>query len=141
MDFTDNCHLIHHTNGWLLWDTGIADAIADMPGRPSPADPKATHWRRPKTLASQLDQLGVKPTDIKFVAISQTHPDHIGNVELFPHAMLLLQKTEYEWPGPNGVSPFKPDHPVTKVEGRPRRIWRRHRDARSHAQTPIVRQI
>src|SRR5438046_992292 len=29
MDFADNCYLIHHTQGWLLWDTGIADAIAE----------------------------------------------------------------------------------------------------------------
>src|SRR5260370_37382548 len=28
MDFADNCYLIHHTQGWLLWDTGVADAIA-----------------------------------------------------------------------------------------------------------------
>jgi N-acyl homoserine lactone hydrolase len=117
MEFADNCYLIHHTEGWLLWDTGVADAIAAMPDGQAPADPKATHWRRPKTLASQLDQLGVKPTDIKFVAISHTHPDHIGNVELFPQAMLLVQKAEYEWPGTNGVSRFKPDHPVSKLEG------------------------
>ena len=117
MDFVDNCYLIHHAQGWLLWDTGIADAIAAMPDGQAPANPKATHWRRPKTLASQLDQLGVKPTDIKFVAISHTHPDHIGNVELFPQAMLLVQKTEYEWPGPNGAVRFKPEHPVSKLEG------------------------
>ena len=117
MDFVDNCYLIHHAQGWLLWDTGIADAIAAMPDGQAPANPKATHWRRPKTLASQLDQLGVKPTDIKFVAISHTHPDHIGNVELFPQAMLLVQKTEYEWPGPNGAVRFKPEHPVSMLEG------------------------
>src|SRR6187551_3012689 len=86
MDFVDNCYLIHHAQGWLLWDTGVADSIAAMPEGQAPADPKATHWRRPKTLASQLDQLGVKPTDIKFVAISHTHADHVGNVEAFPEA-------------------------------------------------------
>jgi N-acyl homoserine lactone hydrolase len=117
MDFADNCYLIHHTQGWLLWDTGIPDAVAAMPDGQAPADPGATHWRRPKTLASQLDQLGVKPADIKFVAISHTHGDHIGNVELFPQAMLLVQKAEYEWPSPSGTSRFKPEHPVTKLEG------------------------
>jgi N-acyl homoserine lactone hydrolase len=117
MDFVDNCYLMHHAQGWLLWDTGVADAIAAMPDGQVPADPRAIHWRRPETLASQLDQIGVKPTDIKFVAISHTHPDHIGNVELFPQAMLLVQKTEYEWPGPNGSSRFKPEHPVTMLEG------------------------
>src|SRR5437870_2936977 len=116
MDFADNCYLMHHPQGWLLWDTGVADAVAAMPDGQAPADPRAIHWRRPKTLASQLDQLAVKPTDIKFLAVSHTHPDHIGNVELFPQAMLLVQKAEYDWPSPSGPR-FKPTHPVMKLEG------------------------
>ena len=117
MDFAENCYLMHHTQGWLLWDTGITDAIAAMPNGQAPADPRFIHWRLPKTLASQLEALGVKPSEIKFVAISHSHPDHIGNVELFPQAMLLVQKAEYEWPSPFGVGRFKPEHPVTKLEG------------------------
>jgi N-acyl homoserine lactone hydrolase len=31
--------------------------------------------------------------------------------------MLLVQKAEYEWPSPLGVGRFKPEHPVTKLEG------------------------
>src|SRR5256884_6508755 len=31
MDFVDSCYLIKHGQGWLLWDTGVADAIAAMP--------------------------------------------------------------------------------------------------------------
>src|SRR6476620_3294056 len=88
-----------------------------MPDGLAPADPRMTHWRRPKTLASQLESLGVKPADIKYVAVSHTHTDHIGNVELFPQAMLLVQKAEYEWPNPLGVGRFKAEHPVTKLEG------------------------
>jgi glyoxylase-like metal-dependent hydrolase (beta-lactamase superfamily II) len=117
MDFVDNCYLLHHAQGWMLWDTGLTDAIAAMPNGQAPADPRATHWYRPKTLASQLEQLGVKPSDIKFVAVSHTHPDHIGNVELFPQSMLLVQKAEYEWPSASGGPRFKPEHPVKKLEG------------------------
>jgi glyoxylase-like metal-dependent hydrolase (beta-lactamase superfamily II) len=117
MDFVDNCYLMHHNQGWMLWDTGLTDAIAAMPNGQAPADPRMTHWRRPQTLASQLEALGVKPADIKYLAISHTHPDHIGNVEMFPQAMLLVQKAEYDWPNPLGVGRFKPEHPVTKLEG------------------------
>src|SRR5665811_2504177 len=92
MDFVDNCYLIKHSQGWLLWDTGIADAVAAMPNGLAPADPKAVYWHRPKTLAAQLDQLGVTPSDIKAMAVSHTHPDHIGNVEMFPATMLYVQK-------------------------------------------------
>ncbi len=117
MDFVDNCYLIKHAQGWILWDTGVGDAIAAMPDGQAPADPRAIHWRRPKTLASQLEELSVKPSDIKYVAVSHTHPDHIGNVEMFPQAMLLVQKVEYEWPGAKNAPRFKPEHPVTKLEG------------------------
>jgi glyoxylase-like metal-dependent hydrolase (beta-lactamase superfamily II) len=115
-DFVDNCYLIKHGADWLLWDTGVTDAVAAMPQGQPPADPKAVTWKKPVTLAAQLDQLGVKPADIKFVAVSHTHPDHIGNVELFPQAMLMTQKAEYEWPSPFGPR-FKAEHPVTKLEG------------------------
>jgi glyoxylase-like metal-dependent hydrolase (beta-lactamase superfamily II) len=117
MDFVDNCYLIKHAQGWFLWDTGISDAVAAMPDGLAPADPKAVTWHRPKTLAAQLDQLGIKPSDIKVMAVSHTHPDHIGNVEMFPAAMLYVQKAEYEWPGVNNAPRFKPEHPVTKLEG------------------------
>jgi N-acyl homoserine lactone hydrolase len=117
MDFADNCYLIKHAQGWFLWDTGIADAVAAMPNGLAPADPKATHWRRTKTLAAQLDQLGVKPADIRGMAVSHTHPDHIGNVELFPNTMLYVQRAEYEWPGTSNQPRFKPEHPVTLLEG------------------------
>ena len=117
MDFVDNCYLIKHPQGWLLWDTGVSDAVAAMPNGLAPSDPKSVHWHRSKTLAAQLDQLGLKPSDIKSVAISHTHPDHVGNVELFPAAMLYVQKAEYEWPGANNTPRFKPEHPVTKLDG------------------------
>jgi glyoxylase-like metal-dependent hydrolase (beta-lactamase superfamily II) len=117
MDFVDNCYLIKHAQGWMLWDTGIPDAVAAMPDGLAPSDPKAVLWHRPKTLAAQLDQLGVKPADIQAMAVSHTHPDHIGNVEMFPTTMLYVQKAEYEWPGANNQPRFKPEHPVTQLEG------------------------
>jgi glyoxylase-like metal-dependent hydrolase (beta-lactamase superfamily II) len=36
---------------------------------------------------------------------------------MFPQAMLLVQKAEYEWPNPLGVGRFKPEHPVKMLEG------------------------
>ena len=117
MDFVDNCYLIHHAQGWLLWDTGVADAIAAMPEGQAPADPRATHWRRPKTLASELDALGVKPADIKYVAVSHTHPDHVGNIKMFPQSTVLVQKAEYDWPTPFGRTLQAVASAVTKLDG------------------------
>ncbi|WGR74666.1 MULTISPECIES: N-acyl homoserine lactonase family protein [unclassified Bradyrhizobium] len=117
MDFVDTCYLIRHGQDWFLWDTGIADAVAAMPNGLAPADPKAVTWRRPKTLQAQLEQIGVKPADIKMMGVSHTHPDHIGNVEMFPQAMLYVQKAEYDWPGANNEPRFKPSHPVELLVG------------------------
>ncbi len=111
IDFVDTCYVIKHGNDWMVWDTGLPDAIFSTPS----AD--RTAWRRSNTLAGELDKIGVKPGDVKYLAVSHTHPDHIGNVEMFPAAMLYVQKAEYEWPGANGEPRFKPGHPVTKLEG------------------------
>jgi N-acyl homoserine lactone hydrolase len=112
---SDNCYLIHHTQGWFLWDTGLTDAIAAKPEGVKAAN--GFEMKKPKTLVGQLAELGVKPHDIKAIAVSHSHPDHIGNVEEFPNVMLYVQKAEYEWPGELGVPRFKADHPVTKIEG------------------------
>src|SRR5207248_10262656 len=40
MDFVDNCYLIHHTQGWLFWDTGITDAS-------TPSTSELQHLRSP----------------------------------------------------------------------------------------------
>ena len=86
IDISVSCYLVHHADGYFLWDTGISDAVASMPDGWYPGNNPATdiHWTRAKTLESQLAAIGVKPSDIKFVGISHTHPDHIGNAELFP---------------------------------------------------------
>jgi N-acyl homoserine lactone hydrolase len=83
MAMSGNCYLIHHPQGWLLWDTGIPDSIAAMPNGLAPSDPRAIHWRVTTTLASQLEMLRLKPADIKYVAVSHSHPDHVGNVEMW----------------------------------------------------------
>jgi len=116
MDFVDNCYLVKHAQGWLLWDTGVPDAVAGMPGGLPPSDPRAVVWRRPRTLAAQLAEIGVKPSDIRYVAVSHSHPDHVGNVAMFPDAMLLVQKAEYEWPQASGPR-FPPQLRATRLEG------------------------
>jgi glyoxylase-like metal-dependent hydrolase (beta-lactamase superfamily II) len=117
MEMAENCYLIHHAKGWLLWDTGIPDSIASMPNGLAPPDPRAIYWRVTKTLGSQLEMLGVKPADIKFVAISHSHPDHIGNISMFPQSTLLVQKAEYDWPAPFGQKLRAVKSEVKKLEG------------------------
>jgi len=129
IDISVSCYLIHNADGYFLWDTGISDAVTSMPDGWFPGNNPATdiHWTRAKTLESQLVAIGVKPSDIRFVGISHTHPDHIGNAELFPNVTFLIQKAEYDYyfaPGKMGIakppSDMKPtflkDHPVNLVQ-------------------------
>jgi glyoxylase-like metal-dependent hydrolase (beta-lactamase superfamily II) len=96
MEFSDNCYLIRHAKGLLLWDTGVPDAVAAMPDGMVVAGGAMT-YRRVKTLAAQLAELGVKPADVTYVAVSHTHGDHVGNLGLFPTATILIQGAEYDW--------------------------------------------
>ncbi|HSC56465.1 MAG TPA: N-acyl homoserine lactonase family protein [Nitrospira sp.] len=116
MPFAGSCYLIKHAQGWMLWDTGLADSVAAMPEGLRPSDPRAITWRLPKTLAAQIDELGLKPSSIKYVAVSHGHPDHIGNVDMFQNSMLLVQKAEYESPGGSALR-SRPSATVTTIEG------------------------
>jgi N-acyl homoserine lactone hydrolase len=107
------CVLIKHREEWLLWDTGYPDAVADRP-----VDTPVGHATRAKKLAAQLGELNLKPSDIAFVAVSHTHGDHVGNVDLFPAATLLIQKAEVDWAFAEGKpAPFKKDRPMKLLTG------------------------
>src|ERR1019366_10019923 len=66
IDISDSCYLIHHAQGYFLWDTGISDQVAAMPDGWLPTNNPATdiHWTRAKTLESQLAAINVKSADI-----------------------------------------------------------------------------
>jgi N-acyl homoserine lactone hydrolase len=92
-EFSANCYLIRHAKGLMLWDSGYADSIAAMPnGLSTPiAVVQVT-----KGLNAQLKELGLAPTDIKHIAFSHTHSDHVGNANLFTAATLYMQEPEYD---------------------------------------------
>ncbi len=96
-----NAYLIRRAGAWLLWDTGIEDAIAEEPGGRVIA-----HNIRgivARTLAAQLSDVGITPADVATVILSHAHFDHVGNAALFPHATWRVQRREHE-------AMFGPDH-------------------------------
>lgn len=94
MTFSNNCYLIQHGNDWMLWDMGVPDDWVRTPegvvGSPG------VRGIVNRTLASQLDEIGVKPDDVTIIALSHAHFDHVGNTRLFPRAKWYVQKTEYQ---------------------------------------------
>jgi N-acyl homoserine lactone hydrolase len=114
LDLLDSCYLIKTAQGYFLWETGAPDSLVTTPAQPG----TPLVLSRTKTLAAQLQDLGVKPADIKFMAISHTHGDHAGNVDTLPGVTLLMQKAEYDFAFAAGKQPpFAPAHPVEKIEG------------------------
>jgi len=90
IDVSNNCYLIHHINaGYLLWDSGITDRLASLPEGQT-AQATGQTWYRTRTLARSLEELGVKSSDIRAVAVSHVHPDHTGNLGLFPGAVATV---------------------------------------------------
>ena len=77
-----SCYLIKHGNDYMIWDPGFgkgAGAVA----------PK-------ETIPEFLAKLELKPDNIKYVAISHYHGDHVGQVDLFPKSTLLIGKGDWD---------------------------------------------
>jgi glyoxylase-like metal-dependent hydrolase (beta-lactamase superfamily II) len=87
------CYLIRHPDGDLIWDTGLPEAIGDMPNGISPPGFPA-HMTVPVKLTAQLAQLNLTPADIEFVSFSHMHSDHTGNGNLFAHSTWIADVDE-----------------------------------------------
>ena len=96
IEFSSTCWLIKHGSDWLLWDTGVPESSLGDPLGWSTL-PKLIVYYLDKSLTDQLAEIGLKPSEIGLVAISHTHGDHIGNVDLFPNSTVLMQRAEYSW--------------------------------------------
>jgi len=117
IQFSSTCWLIQRGNEWLLWDTGVPQStLNDLNGWSTL--PKLIVYHLDKTITDQLGAIGLKPTDVAYVAISHTHGDHIGNVDLFPSSTVLMQRAEYEWID----SPDGPNENVNKLKALARKL-------------------
>lgn len=107
--FSNNCYLIRHRAGWMLWDSGNSDSIATMPnGLVNPRGTLTFYMRKP--LAESLKEIGIAPEGIEHFAMSHSHGDHSGNARLFARSTIYMQISEYDaiyGPAPQklGISP------------------------------------
>ena len=83
------CYLIRHPKGDLIWDTGVPQTIADLPDGKGPGGIVVA-----RRLTDQLRQLGLKPADIRYLSVSHSHFDHIGNAGLFASATWIVDADE-----------------------------------------------
>jgi len=94
-NFADACYLVAHPKGTLLWDVGIIPDAQITPGGVSIAvGTSGNSNRATRTLRSQLAEIGYRPGDITFLALSHSHGDHIANANDYAQSTWLVQKPE-----------------------------------------------
>ncbi len=121
-----SCYLIRHGDRYMLWDTGLTDALV---GKDFSNAAQTLRVRR--SILDQLAQLRVRPEQIDTIGISHWHFDHVGQAHRFPQARLLMGKGDLDllratppvdedsvkglahWlSGPGKVEPLARDHDV-----------------------------
>jgi glyoxylase-like metal-dependent hydrolase (beta-lactamase superfamily II) len=82
----------HPREGWVLFDTGYAPRVQQgfqtfpfqLYALLTPVTIRS-EW----TVAAQLEQLDIKPDDVKTIIISHFHADHIGGLLDFPNSRII----------------------------------------------------
>jgi glyoxylase-like metal-dependent hydrolase (beta-lactamase superfamily II) len=86
-----SCYLIRHGDRYMLWDTGLSDALVDKP-----LENAAQRLTLRRSILDQLRELKVRPQQIEFIGISHWHFDHTGQAGRFPQAKLLIGRGDLE---------------------------------------------
>jgi N-acyl homoserine lactone hydrolase len=96
--FSVPCFLVAHPKGTLMWDLGILpDDTVEARARGEQRNPTATSptvTTVPRTLRSQLAELGYQPADITNFAFSHAHVDHNANANQFAASTWLARPAE-----------------------------------------------
>ena len=96
-------YVIKHPKGNVMFDTGNNDkTITDPDGWWGPlAKGFGLKMTKDDAIPAQLAKIGLKPDDIKYVAVGHLHLDHGGNVGQFKNSTLIAQDDEFKaawWP-------------------------------------------
>jgi glyoxylase-like metal-dependent hydrolase (beta-lactamase superfamily II) len=90
-DIVASCYLIRHGPHYMLWDTGLTDALIGHD-----FDNPAQTIRVRRSLVDQLAELKLEPGQIETIGISHWHFDHVGQAGRFPQAKLLMGRSDLE---------------------------------------------
>jgi glyoxylase-like metal-dependent hydrolase (beta-lactamase superfamily II) len=88
-DMSVTAYLIVHPRGTLLWDSGTIPDELVKPGGTT-VERATVH----KTLSGQLAEIGYKPGDINYLALSHYHYDHSANANQYSGSTWLVQAPE-----------------------------------------------
>lgn len=89
------CYVIKHKKGILMWDTGINDTLVNKNDGEKKAGGLFEFYAN-KSVKGQLEEIGVMPVDVNYIAFSHLHLDHTGNAKYFDKSTWLIQKEELD---------------------------------------------
>ncbi len=75
----------------ILSDTGLPNNSPDIPRK---AGSPLWMGRKIATFEEALAKTGYKPADITKIFVTHKHPDHTGELRMFPNAQIYISKTE-----------------------------------------------
>lgn len=95
------CHLIVHPKGTLVWEAGTQpdDEIGKQNVGGDGAEPgrRSMSFIATKPLRQQLAEVGYKPEDITYFALSHHHLDHAANANMFKGSTWLVRRAERDY--------------------------------------------
>ena len=92
--------VIEHPEGIIVVDTGETARAAE-PGYFPWWHPyyklNVREWVYPEEeIGPQMESLGIKPADVRWVVLTHLHTDHAGGLHHFPEVDILVSRTEYQ---------------------------------------------
>lgn len=92
--------LIRHPKfGLILFDTGYSERFYEETKRwPAWLYRKVTPvtFKEEDSAVNQLNRLGIKAEDIRYIVLSHFHADHTAGLRDFPHATIISKREGYE---------------------------------------------
>ena len=89
----------HPKQGYVLFDTGLHPDMAVDPGKRMG---RLNHFflpfetKRRQDVVSQLAADGISAEQVRWVVISHLHIDHVGMIDAFPQATVLVDRREWQ---------------------------------------------
>jgi len=93
--FADAYYVISHPDGNLIWDAGLPENLVLDEPITEPSGTFTIH--RKDSLENQLNSIGFKVSDFKYIGLSHSHFDHTGHANYFKDATWLVQEIEYNY--------------------------------------------